>query len=162
MDHSKELYELMLLTYNSSLKHTKLSIKMKLESPSIMDSSCNCLNLTDIDKLVQKATNIEHKLQYLKENSDKLAKYGGFDLFESWIEGVQNMNPERKARKRIFLTDQSKKNDRETLKKVLEIWSSVLSESDNISDMVEISEEKSKLADGSLKKNLHIVNYCLG
>ena len=80
MDHSKELYELMLLTYNSSLKHTKLSIKMKLESPSIMDSSCNCLNLTDIDKLVQKATNIEHKLQYLKENR------------EYFIDNVQNLN----------------------------------------------------------------------
>ncbi len=70
MDHSKELFELMLLTYTSSLTHTKLSIKMKLESPSLMDSSCNCLNLTDIDELIQKATNIEQKLMYLREHRD--------------------------------------------------------------------------------------------
>lgn len=70
MDHTKELFELMLLTYTSSLTHTKLSIKMKLESPSLMDSSCNCLNLTDIDELVQKATNIEQKLMYLREHRE--------------------------------------------------------------------------------------------
>lgn len=98
---------------------------------------------------------VENPAQYLKENSDKLAKYGGFDLFESCIEGVQNMNPERKARKRIFLTEQSKKEDRETLKKVLEIWSSVLSESDDISQMVDSSEQKSQQANESLKKNLN-------
>ena len=98
---------------------------------------------------------VENPAQYLQENSDKLAKYGGFDLFEACIEGVQNMNPDRKARKRIFLTENSKKEERETLKKVLEIWSSVLSGSDSISDMVEGSEKKSKSAANSLNKNLH-------
>lgn len=97
---------------------------------------------------------VENPAQYLQENSDKLAKYGGFDLFEACIEGVQNMNPERKARKRIFLTENSKKEDRETLKKVLEIWSSVLSGSDSISEMVEGSEKKSESAANSLNKNL--------
>lgn len=67
MQHSQELYELMLLTYKSSLNHTKLSIKMKLESQYLMDSSCNCLNLTDVDALVQKATNIEQKILFLKK-----------------------------------------------------------------------------------------------
>lgn len=67
MQHSQELYELMLLTYKSSLNHTKLSIKMKLESKYLMDSSCNCLNLTDVDALVQKATNIEQKILFLKK-----------------------------------------------------------------------------------------------
>ena len=43
---------------------------MKLESPSLMDSTCNCLNLTDIDALVQKATNIEQKLMYLREHRE--------------------------------------------------------------------------------------------
>ena len=97
---------------------------------------------------------VENPAQYLQENSDKLAKYGGFDLFEACIEGVQNMNPERKARKRIFLTENSKKEERETLKKVLEIWSSVLSGSDSISEMVEGSEKKSESAANSLNKNL--------
>jgi len=98
---------------------------------------------------------VENPAQYLKENSDKLAKYGGFDLFEACIDGVQNMNPDRKARKKIFLTDNAKKEDRVTLKKVLEIWSSVLSSSDNISDMVEGCEKHSQLAAEVLKKNLN-------
>ncbi|MDO6597310.1 DUF5458 family protein [Oceanihabitans sp. 2_MG-2023] len=106
-------------------------------------------------KAQQQFSPVENPAQHLKEKSEQLAKYGGFDLLESCIEGVQNMNPERKARKRIFLTEQAKKDDREQLKKVLEIWSSVLSESDNISEMVEASETKSQTANGSLKKNLH-------
>lgn len=100
-------------------------------------------------------TPVENPAQYLKEKSESLAKYGGFDLLESCIEGVQNMNPERKARKKIFLTENSKTEDREQLKKVLEIWSSVLGGAENISDMVEASEEKSQVANGLLKKNLN-------
>ena len=98
---------------------------------------------------------VENPAQYLKEKSEKLGKYGGFDLLESCIEGVQNMNPERKARKKIFLTENAKTEDREQLKKVLEIWSSVLSGAENISDMVEASEEKSQVANNLLKKNLN-------
>ncbi|MFT5984223.1 MAG: hypothetical protein ACI9RM_002685, partial [Ulvibacter sp.] len=61
---------------------------------------------------------------------------------------------ERKARKRIFLTEMSKKEDRETLKKTLEIWSNILSGSEEVSDMVGISEESAAIAENSLKKNL--------
>ena len=100
-------------------------------------------------------TPVENPAQYLKEKSENLAKYGGFDLLESCLEGVQNMNPDRKARKKIFLTEKSKQEDREELKKVLEIWSSVLGGSDSISDMVEASEEKSQVASNLLKKNLN-------
>lgn len=106
-------------------------------------------------KAQEQAFKVENPAQHLRENSDKLAKYGGFDLLESCIEGVQNMNPDRKARKNIFLTENSKKDDRDTLKKVLEIWNSVLSESDSISDMVETSEKKSEEVQVSLKKNLN-------
>jgi len=63
------------------------------------------------------------------------------------------MNPERKARKRIFLTESTKKEERETLKKTLEIWADAL-QSDSITDMVENSEKKSESAQKSLKKNL--------
>ena len=97
---------------------------------------------------------VENPSEYLKENNEKLAKYGGFDLMEACVEGVQNMNPERKARKKIFLTENAKKEERETLKKVLEMWSSVLSGSEDISDMVEKSQKQSQEANVSLKKNL--------
>ena len=102
----------------------------------------------------QQFTPVENPTEFLRESSDKLVKFGGFDLLESCIEGVQNLNPERKARKRIFLTEMNKKEDRETLKKTLEIWSKVLSSSDNISEMVEASDNNAKAAHESLTKNL--------
>lgn len=97
---------------------------------------------------------IENPAQKLKENEEKLAKYGGFDLLESAIENVQNMNPARKARKKIFLSESSKKGERDMLAKTLEIWADVLSSTDDISEMANISEEQSKVAESSLTKNL--------
>jgi hypothetical protein len=88
-----------------------------------------------------------------KESAEKLAKYGGFDLLETSIEGVQNMNPERKARRKIFLNEAAKQGERETLLKTLEMWASVL-ESDNLTDMVAESEDKRKVAEETLTKNL--------
>ena len=102
----------------------------------------------------QKFTPVENPAEFLKESSDKLVKYGGFELLEACIEGVQNLNPERKARKKIFLTEMNKKEDRETLKKTLEIWSKALSASDDISEMVESSEASAAAAQQSLTKNL--------
>ena len=97
---------------------------------------------------------VENPAQHLKENNDKLAKYGGYDLLEASIEGVQNLNPDRKARKRIFLTESTKKEDREVLKKTLEMWSSILNSSDSIVDMVNESEARSEASQESLTKNL--------
>ncbi|WP_010521062.1 DUF5458 family protein [Aquimarina agarivorans] len=105
-------------------------------------------------KKQSQSVTIENPAQKLKENEEKLAKYGGFDLLESAIENVQNMNPQRKARKKIFLSEQSKKNEREMLAKTLEIWADVLSSSDDIAEMANNSEEQSKAADVSLTKNL--------
>ncbi|MCF6349785.1 MAG: DUF5458 family protein [Flavobacteriaceae bacterium] len=102
----------------------------------------------------KQSNQVANPSQHLKENSEKLAKYGGFDLLEACIEGVQNMNPERKARKKIFLAENSKKEERETLKKTLEIWASILGSTDSIPDMVSESEKRSQTANESLKKNL--------
>jgi len=105
-------------------------------------------------KKAQQFSPVENPAKHLKENNEKLAKYGGFDLLEACIEGVQNMNPDRKARKQIFLTENTKKEDRDTLKKTLEIWANALSESDNITDMVDESEKRSEVAQSLLEKNL--------
>ncbi|QWX85636.1 DUF5458 family protein [Cellulophaga sp. HaHaR_3_176] len=85
-----------------------------------------------------------------------LIKYGGFDLVEATIDGSQNMNPERKARKNIFLTESSKKLERKTVKKTLEIWSSILSSSEDISEMVENAEKQSEIASKTLDKNVSL------
>ena len=55
----------------------------------------------------------------LEQTTQALAKFGGFDLLETTIDGASNLNPEKKARKKIFLTEDSKKQDRQQLKKRL-------------------------------------------
>jgi len=45
----------------------------------------------------------------LAENIALLSKVGGFQFVESLIDGAQNLNPERKARKTTFLTDSDKR-----------------------------------------------------
>jgi hypothetical protein len=102
----------------------------------------------------KQAVVIENPVQKLKETEEKLARYGGFDLLESAIENVQNMNPQRKARKKIFLSESSKKGEREMLAKTLEIWADVLSSSEDLSEMANNSEEQSKVAEQTLTKNL--------
>ncbi|PSL30778.1 DUF5458 family protein [Chitinophaga ginsengisoli] len=90
----------------------------------------------------------------LQENIDILAKYGGFDLLEGTIEGVQNLSPERKARRNIFLTESSKKGERDKLKKTLEIWEKVLTEAQDLPDMVSYCTEHSEQAERVLNNNL--------
>ncbi len=90
----------------------------------------------------------------LLENFDQLAKYGGFELLESCIDSVQNMNPERKARKRIFLSENSKKEERQLLKKNLEIWQSIINEADDILQMIDNCKEKAEETEKTLEKNL--------
>ncbi|WP_298538587.1 DUF5458 family protein [uncultured Aquimarina sp.] len=105
-------------------------------------------------KQAQESIKIENPAKELKINEEKLARYGGFDLLEACIDDVQNMNPDRKARKKIFLTESTKKLERAKLEKTLEIWRDVLSSSDDISEMVEESEKRSEIAGKSLEKNL--------
>ena len=90
----------------------------------------------------------------IEKNVEKLAKYGGFDLLEMAIEGIQNLNPERKARRKIFLGEINKSKERETLKKTLELWSAVLSNNEALTDMVAQCEDKCKESETLLKKNL--------
>lgn len=90
----------------------------------------------------------------LEVSISKLAKAGGFVFLESTIDGVQNLNPERKARKQIFLTEAEKKQEREALKKKLQLWIDLLQSTESVSEMIEKSEEKAQGADKLLQKNL--------
>jgi hypothetical protein len=90
----------------------------------------------------------------LEKLIEKLARYGSFDLLETSIENVQNINPDRRARRKIFLTEKGKEKERETLKKTLELWASVINKSDSLSDMVTHCEEQRKSAEVLLSKNL--------
>ncbi|WP_185965510.1 DUF5458 family protein [Flavobacterium zepuense] len=90
----------------------------------------------------------------LEQSLDSFIQYGGFDLLEGAIEGVQNLNPERKARKNIFLSESSKKAERAELKTVLKLWAESLKASDNLLDLVAETTKKSEDTEAALKKNL--------
>lgn len=97
--------------------------------------------------VVEGGESLESKLQVL-------ARLGGFDLLESAIDGVQNINPERKARKKIFLEEAAKKDERVALKKTLQWWADVLSSSDDLSEIVNTCNTRAEQAERVLKSNL--------
>ncbi|MBK8520972.1 MAG: DUF5458 family protein [Chitinophagaceae bacterium] len=105
-------------------------------------------------EMVQERPEILKPLEFLKSSSEKLAKFGGFDLVESTIEGTQNLSPERKARRNIFLTESQKKGERESLQKALALWASVLESGNEISDMVNLCEQKAASSQKVLEHNL--------
>lgn len=93
----------------------------------------------------------------MKTPIQKLAKAGGFAFLENTIDGVANLNPERKARKEIFLTDSDKQRDRESLAKTLSLWIKILEGTDEVADMVAKCREESEAAEKTLKSNLQSV-----
>ncbi|WP_462267423.1 DUF5458 family protein [Mucilaginibacter sp.] len=95
--------------------------------------------------------------QTLAQSLEKLSRVGGFDLLETTVDGLQNLNPERKARKQIFLTDDEKKQERQELKQKLNQWIAALESSASVSDMVENSTQQLQLAEENLNKNVHTV-----
>ncbi|MGS2740395.1 DUF5458 family protein [Sinomicrobium sp. M5D2P17] len=96
----------------------------------------------------------EGKKVSLEQKLESFIQFGGFDLLESAIEGVQNLSPDRKARRNIFLNEAGKKAERQNLKRVLKLWAESLKSSDNLVDLVNDSQEKAELAEKTLKKNL--------
>ncbi len=90
----------------------------------------------------------------VEQTSAALIKYGGFGIVETSIEGAQNMNPEKKARKKIFLSEDSKKEERASLKKRLEHIIELLSSSDSVAELVENAQTKADNAQTMLNKNL--------
>ena len=92
--------------------------------------------------------------QALAASSEELIEYGGFELIETSVAGAKVMNPESKARKNIFLSEASKKADRKNLKQQLQLWHDLLSESDDISEMIEKAQGKVESAEGRLTESL--------
>jgi hypothetical protein len=90
----------------------------------------------------------------LEQSAQALLKVGGFDLLETTIDGASNLNPEKKARKKIFLSEDSKKADRQQLKKRLGLWHKLLSESDSVADAVEKGQQRVEDTEQQLVANL--------
>ena len=90
----------------------------------------------------------------VEQSSAVLIKYGGFAVVETTIEGAQNLNPDKKARKKIFLSEDSKKEERASLKKRLGHIIELLSSSDSVAELVENAQAKADNAQTMLSKNL--------
>ncbi|HEX8504119.1 MAG TPA: DUF5458 family protein [Hymenobacter sp.] len=90
----------------------------------------------------------------LEQSTQALLKVGGFDLLETTIDGASNLNPEKKARKKIFLSEESKKTDRQQLKKRLALWHSLLSEAGTVADAVEQGSQRVEETQQQLTENL--------
>lgn len=89
----------------------------------------------------------------LNEAINKLVRFGGFSFFESSIEGIASMNPDRSARKKAFLNDNDKKISREALKNNINLWIELLSSTSSVSEMLDKSKENAEQATVLLKEN---------
>ncbi len=91
----------------------------------------------------------------LLENSLKtLVKAGGFDFLEAIVDGVDSLNPIRKAKRSIFLSDDSKKEQRAQLKKKIQLWIDLLNSNTTVAEMAEAAANKAATAEQLLKGNL--------
>jgi hypothetical protein len=99
------------------------------------------------------ASQIGNPAQALDESVKQLAKFGGFGLLEATVDGAQNLSPDRKARKKIFLTESANKQDRENLKRTLELWMEMISGNESVPEMIEKCQSKAESASVVLKKN---------
>ena len=89
----------------------------------------------------------------------ELSRFGGFNFLESSVDGIQNLNPERKARKKIFLTDEQKAAERSALRSKIDLWIDLLSNSESTTDMLEVCKTKGvSVADKLQENQLQAVN----
>jgi len=95
----------------------------------------------------------EYSHELLSSALGSLAKFGGFNFLESVVDGVQNLNPERKARKKIFLTDEQKKHERIELKNKINLWLNLLSSTSSVSEMLENCQVLSEKVSDLLREN---------
>lgn len=107
-----------------------------------------------MSKTQTSATSSNQQVAQSEKQVGSLAKMGGFSFIESVVDGIANMNNERKARKQIFLTDSTKEVERKDLLKKIQLWIDLLESNDTTDKMVDSCKTKSNSASQTLKKNL--------
>lgn len=90
----------------------------------------------------------------LQTSLNTLVRSGGYDFLEAVVDGADNMNPVRKAKRNIFLTDASKKQQRADLKKKMRMWIDLLSENNSVAEMADKASERAETSEKLLKGNL--------
>ena len=96
---------------------------------------------------------IENPAERLKESLEGLEDYGDLDLLETMADGLENMNPESRAAKKIFLQDSEFAEQRKRRKTDLLMWLSILdSDAATASEAVDKSQEAAKAAEKNFFK----------
>lgn len=85
---------------------------------------------------------------------DRLKEFGGFSFLENIIDGYSNMNPNRKARRNIFLTDKQWDAERRALARCLGVWEKLIRKELTVEQMLEMAKETALQAEELLNKNL--------
>ncbi|MRJ11686.1 type VI secretion system contractile sheath protein TssC [Ornithobacterium rhinotracheale] len=98
--------------------------------------------------------NIQNNTSSKTNALEVLKEYGGFSFLENIIDGYSNLNPNRKARRKIFLSDEQWKNERKMLANRLSVWLDLLKNNDNAEKMRDTANEKAQKAEDILNTNL--------
>lgn len=108
------------------------------------------------EELQRKETQLKERqpARPLSESVSALGKFGGFDFLKTIIDGADNMDPSKKARKAMFMEEEDNKADRKKLKARLLAIADIVSAHENIADMVSDAEKRAASASETLKKNL--------
>nr|WP_231373983.1 DUF5458 family protein [Aureivirga marina] len=83
-----------------------------------------------------------------------LAEFGGFSFLENIVDEFSNLNPDRKARRNIFLNDAQWENKRKSLSNRLNVWIDLLNSGKEADAMREIALEQADIAEKTLHQNL--------
>ena len=109
----------------------------------------------------QQAAVVTQSVQQQKQAAasalDKLREYGGFSFLENIIDGFSNLNPARKARRNIFLSDEQWANERKALVNRLGVWIDLLQSNETAEKMRDKAKDKALQVEELLNKNLHTV-----
>lgn len=107
--------------------------------------------LVDADYLDTEAF-LDKESSALRQNKDALNDL--LPLLENIIDGYSNLNPARKARRNIFLTDEQWENERKALVNRLSVWLKLLRENDTAEQMRDKAKETAENAENLLNHNL--------
>lgn len=112
-----------------------------------------------VEGVLEEARQVANPAAQLKDSVESLDEFGGFDLLADMVDGLKNMNPAKKAAKRIFLEERSFADQREAMKSQLAMWIKVLSgNTGSVTEAVELCQAEAEKAQENLAENLRAVH----
>jgi len=167
---SLEIYKeiVLIITKNSSLKSIignparkkelvdiLLILLKELEQKDVNENlAYNLIDNPFKEELASALAAIESGTGEFKADLTKLSDDVKFEFLETFIDGIQYLDPYKRAARTIFLEDPARKEERITLKKKLRTWISIFIGFDNIEAMVGFGKTSSQSIQYLLEENL--------